>query len=324
MNPCATAAASAAVGPVVIPAAVVGTAVALDDQPAVDEQVDEADVGDRGLQLDVASEAAQDEADKRLDPRLGARVEQVPQAAVRQRKRLEDLGETLLVEEAHVPGAVECRDRDPRRLTADRLHERLDEGGDGRVICAPGGTPVPHRGCVRLSDPGGMRIDLHMKPAVVDGEHRQPAEERHAVDAAAAAHGFDDLWVGAARQVGASPRPQQESAAHRGREVSWGRSATPKLRPRPQSRRHVLRQDGCRSGRTELERPGIHPRSLTPAAAGLTVPAGSCGQIASRSRVGRGRRGSQLRRDAAGRTRRAPTSRGGAESPELGTWGGGT
>ena len=53
---------AAAVGPVVIPAAVVGTAVALDDQPAVDEQVDEADVGDRGLQLDVASEAAQDEA----------------------------------------------------------------------------------------------------------------------------------------------------------------------------------------------------------------------------------------------------------------------
>ena len=58
------------------PGAVELLAVALDDEPSVDEQVDTAHTVDTDLQLDTAAQLTQKQTNQRLCPRFRARIQQ--------------------------------------------------------------------------------------------------------------------------------------------------------------------------------------------------------------------------------------------------------
>lgn len=69
-----------------LPARMVRFTVALDDQPAIDDEVDPPDTGNALLHTDVASERAQDEPHECLGARLRAAIQQPLECSVAQRQ----------------------------------------------------------------------------------------------------------------------------------------------------------------------------------------------------------------------------------------------
>ena len=110
----------AAVSLVIPPRPVVRATVALDDKPAVDEEIHSADAVDSNLQVHVASQTAQHEADEGLGTRLRTLVEKRPQGSVAPGKVREDVSETVFIHCPEMPRAVERGDRIPRPLAAHR------------------------------------------------------------------------------------------------------------------------------------------------------------------------------------------------------------
>lgn len=104
-------------------------AVALDDQPSVDDEVHPSHAGDLHLDVDVTAEPAEDEADERLGPGLHAAIEESSEGAITMREAAENLGDVSFVDEAEVPRAVEGRDGIAGRLTLHRLGKCSDEIG---------------------------------------------------------------------------------------------------------------------------------------------------------------------------------------------------
>ncbi|MDR7189057.1 hypothetical protein J2Y46_001880 [Microbacterium sp. BE35] len=102
-------------------------AVALDDEPPVDDQVDAPDAGKLDLNVDMAPQRPEEQAHERLCPRFAARVKQVPQYSIAPRQTAEDFGDFRLVHEPGVPGAVQGGHRITRRLTPTRLNECADQ-----------------------------------------------------------------------------------------------------------------------------------------------------------------------------------------------------
>jgi para-nitrobenzyl esterase len=74
-----------------LPLGVVGSAVALDDQPSVDDEIDAADAGYLHLQLERGADRSEDEANERFRPRLSTLVRQLCDDAVSRGKRGEEL-----------------------------------------------------------------------------------------------------------------------------------------------------------------------------------------------------------------------------------------
>lgn len=114
------------VAALLIPAFMMSAAVAFDDQPAVDDEVDPSDPIDRHLDLDRAVEGAEHEAHEALRAGLRAAVEQPTEVAETSWQATEDGIEARLIEDPEVKGAVESGDRRPRFLTSTGLRERID------------------------------------------------------------------------------------------------------------------------------------------------------------------------------------------------------
>src|SRR5690606_11922348 len=81
-----------------LPARVMCLAVAFDDEPSVDEEVDPPDPGNGHLTLDGAADGAEDEAQQRLRPGLGACIEQPTQPPEATGKRREKLVQIIGVQ----------------------------------------------------------------------------------------------------------------------------------------------------------------------------------------------------------------------------------
>ena len=93
------------------PPLVIGLAVALDDQPSIDDKVHPPDAGDLHLDLDVAAEPPEQQAHECLGAGFAAPIQQLPQAPEPTGKAREDVGEVGFVDESVVPRVVERRNR---------------------------------------------------------------------------------------------------------------------------------------------------------------------------------------------------------------------
>jgi len=124
------------------PGAVELLAVALDDEPSIDQQVDTTHTLDTNLEFDTAAELTQKKANQRLGPRFGARVQQRAQDVESTGDACEDLADVRFIDEPEVPGVIERGDRRPWRLASDRLRERFDDVDGGTVPWRRRRTPV--------------------------------------------------------------------------------------------------------------------------------------------------------------------------------------
>ena len=119
------------------PAFVVRTAIAFDDQPSIDNEVDTTDPADRHLNLDVSTHGPEQESHQTFGPGLASAIEQRPQHAVPLREKPEHLCDSILINESRVPRTVERRDRIARGLATTRLRKSLDRVGSEMAAFAP-------------------------------------------------------------------------------------------------------------------------------------------------------------------------------------------
>lgn len=120
------------ISPLGAPARVVALAVALDDEPAVDEEIDEADAVDLHLTIEAAAERTKDESHEGLRSGACPGIEQGPEAPEPSWKGREELIEIVGIEHTEMERGVDGRDRDPGRLADHGIVdgvERLDDEG---------------------------------------------------------------------------------------------------------------------------------------------------------------------------------------------------
>lgn|GEM_PF-3517813 len=117
------------------PPRVVLFAVAFDDEPSVDDEVDSSYPSDPDLQLHVAIECAQNEAHEGFGARLAACVDEASESLESPRKSCEDPGQRILIDQPRVKGAVERRDGLPRPLASHGLGQRLGQVRRQRGCC---------------------------------------------------------------------------------------------------------------------------------------------------------------------------------------------
>jgi hypothetical protein len=158
---------------------VVRETVALDDKPAVDEEIHSADAVDSHLQFHVASQTAQHEADEGLGTRLRTLVEKRPQGSVAPGKVREDVSETVFIHCPEMPRAVESRDRIPRPLAAHRCTECFADRYEHIIGGAGGGTPMSDdlRRRPRSRRAGGVRSELDVQPRTLPYEHAEKSQQ---------------------------------------------------------------------------------------------------------------------------------------------------
>jgi hypothetical protein len=102
------------------------SAVALDDEPPVHQQIYPAHSVDAYLELDAASKPEQHESDECLRTRLGSCVHKRTEASMHARQGREHVTQVLRLNQSQVKRAVESRHGHPRRLASARLDERID------------------------------------------------------------------------------------------------------------------------------------------------------------------------------------------------------
>lgn len=146
-------------------------AVALDDEPPVDDEVDTADAIDDHLQLWAVTQRAQDQPHKGLDPRFAAPVQETAKHLEPGREPPEDVVDTALVNESDVPRAVERRDGVPRRLTDDGLRERLGDLDHERLCggCRRAPVAANRRRARRQARRMGIDLDVRARPCMNEG-----------------------------------------------------------------------------------------------------------------------------------------------------------
>lgn len=149
-----------------------GPAVALDNQPSVDDQVNSPDAGDLHLNLDLGAESAQQQTHERLGSGLAPRIEKPPQGAVALRQPSEHSPQAGLVDESEVPRALERGDGVARVLTAARLGESLNEVGGEGFTRRRGPTPM-RDDAGPLRQPRRPRLELRVKRVGGANEHAQ-------------------------------------------------------------------------------------------------------------------------------------------------------
>lgn len=153
-----------------LPVAMELLAVALDDEPAVDQKVHAADALDPHLEFDVASDTPQDEPDQRLDAGLAASVQQTAEDAEPVRKPHEDVRDVAFVDMAQVPRAVERGDGVTWRLASDCLHKRFHEVGDRALSGRRGAPPVITDSLRSGWTSAGVRLLLDVQPRAATDE----------------------------------------------------------------------------------------------------------------------------------------------------------
>lgn len=177
------------------PGAVELLAVALDDEPSVDEQVDTAHAIDTDLQLDTAAQLTQKQTNQRLGPRFRTRIQQWTQGPEAMGDAREDFADVRFIDKAEVPGVVERGDSRPWRLASGRLRERLDDIDCGTIAWCRRRTPVVHdvAGCRRST--ARQRVLLHVAVRMTMDEHPAHGQQADAVQPPAQARRRDDVAV---------------------------------------------------------------------------------------------------------------------------------
>ena len=193
------------------PGAVELLAVALDDEPSIDQQVDTTHTLDTNLEFDTAAELTQKKANQRLGPRFGARVQQRAQDVESTGDACEDLADVRFIDEPEVPGVIERGDRRPWRLASDRLRERFDDVDGGTVPWRRRRTPVVDdvAGCRRPA--ACQRVLLHVAVRVVVDEHSAQGQEGDAVQSPAQTRRCDDVVMRAGRDEPPLPHARQDT-----------------------------------------------------------------------------------------------------------------
>ncbi len=139
-----------------------GLAVALDDQPPVDEEVDPPDARDRHLALDVETESPEHEAQDALAAGLGRRIHEAEQHALPLRQAPRQVRQAVLVEKPPIQGGVQRGDRRCGPLTLHGIGQRVEQF-DVRDPRPARAVPVhPHPPEVSAQAAGAGR-DPHMQ-----------------------------------------------------------------------------------------------------------------------------------------------------------------
>ena len=110
-------------------------AVALDDEPSVDEQIDESHALDPHLQFRPDSERSKHEPNERLGAGFRSLIQERSQPPVSAGQSSEHLCKTSFVDDTKMQHAVQSGDRRPRTLALNGLHERFDDGREHGVFC---------------------------------------------------------------------------------------------------------------------------------------------------------------------------------------------
>jgi branched-chain amino acid transport system ATP-binding protein len=159
------------------PTAMMGTTVALDNEPALDHEVHSTDPVDPQLALEPQTESTKQESHERLGAGFTLAIDQGPKCAAAARHQPEQFVESVLVDQAQMQSTVERRDRCARRLADHGLQERVEDlhaqrarGRStvqrGPVQSDPRRRPQPGRarepGCARSASPERR---LRIRPA---------------------------------------------------------------------------------------------------------------------------------------------------------------
>ena len=186
-------------------------AVALDDEPSVDEQVDTPHTVDTDLQLDTAAQLTQKQTNQRLGPRFRTRIQQWTEGSEAMRDAREDFGDVRFIDKSEVPGVVDSGDSGPRRLASDRLGERLDDIDCGTIAWCRRWTPVVDdvAGCRRST--ARQRVLLHVAVRMMMDEHPAHGQQADAVQPPAQTRRRDDVAVRSGRDE--PPLPHTSEAA---------------------------------------------------------------------------------------------------------------
>lgn len=176
-----------------LPPTVMCAAVAFDDDPVIDQEVNSPDSVDLHLNSNVAAVRAQEKAGDRLRTRLRASIDEGSKHLISGREELEHLRKAVRVDRTSEQGAVECRDRGARRLTTNRSRKSLDDRD--RVEAARGArAPVDDdsltTGQSSLAgmgrpQPRTLRLDLDVQTILVENENARFSEGGHAVESTA-------------------------------------------------------------------------------------------------------------------------------------------
>lgn len=151
-----------------IPAGVKLAAVAFDDEPPVNDEVDAPDTVDDHLQLRSVAKCAENQPDQRFHPRLAARIQEATKHTESPGEPPEHLVQTVLVDKTEMPRTVERRDRMPCGLTHDRLRERFCEVCNERIGgCSRPAPMTADRGRARRQACRvGIDLDVRARPRV--------------------------------------------------------------------------------------------------------------------------------------------------------------
>ncbi|MGL4256087.1 MAG: hypothetical protein ACRCSL_07110 [Microbacterium sp.] len=186
-------------------------AVALDDQPAVDHEVDPADSMDDDLDLEVATEGAKHKAHQRFGARLAPGVEEGPQGLMAAGESREHSREVGFVDESEMQRAVESGDRRSGVLALHGLCEGFDpvrEERVGRSLRRPPVTDDPVR---TLGEPAGADVDLHVERRRREHEDAEVPEQGETVQPAAQRARADHLFVHVGCDISPSAQADERS-----------------------------------------------------------------------------------------------------------------
>lgn len=193
------------------PARMVRFAVALDDEPAVDEEIDASDAGDRGLNLERRPQGPQRQAQEALRSGLRSGVQERSEGPESARKQREYLAQANGIDHTEMQRAVERGNRSAGHLAPACLRERLD--GIRQQACAGGlgVSPVAEN----LGGTGGesarSRCGLNMDPVVVQDEDAEASQERDAVHTHPQAGDEEELVVGVRGEESAVSYPDESA-----------------------------------------------------------------------------------------------------------------
>ena len=142
------------VSPLMRPPFVMGFAVAFDDQPSFDEEIDSADVVDDDLHLEAQPQLSQDQAHEALCPRLTSRISETEDGTVARRQRCEHVANLGLAQHPLMEDAIDGRHGRPWVLASDGLGESIGNGDhtEARTVCSKRAPMERRAGPVDVSE----------------------------------------------------------------------------------------------------------------------------------------------------------------------------
>lgn len=199
-----------------IPALMEFAAVALDDEPALHDEVRSADLLYLDLHLESDTQRSQDQFHEGFGTGLGDAVYECEQGPVSLREPLEDGYEMLSRQQPMMKHAVKRRDRRPRRLAPNGLpHCIVDRYGMRETDVIAG---YPMKDCVwgsPIAAPRKVRAHLDVHPCGFEYEDPEQAEEGYAGDPATDVERGLHVFGHISYRVDPVPDPGESTTAYR-------------------------------------------------------------------------------------------------------------